>query len=109
MVGMRHVCQHDTLAEERVVAHIEFSPHAVDNRRLYVVSFLAIIGGKQLECAISYQALRDHFGADYNDPMPSFIAHRQRIEQLAAQYIRLSRFERDGTILLRSHDITPEA
>jgi len=90
------------------VTTVEFPPHERDDKRWYVVSFSAIVDGKQIECAISYQALRNHFGADYDDPMPSFTAHRQRIEQLAAQFIRLRRFESDGMVLLRSHDITPE-
>jgi hypothetical protein len=88
-----------------VVAAIEFPPHERDDKRRYVVSFPAIINGKPIECAISYQALRDHCGADYDDPLPAFRAHRQRIEQLALQCIRQDRFESDGIILLRSHDI----
>ncbi len=38
----------------------------------------------------AYQALRNHFGADYDDPMPAFTAHRQRIKQIAAQCMRNS-------------------
>ena len=53
-----------------MVAAIEFPPDERDDKRRYVVSFSAIIDGKQIECAISYQALRNHFGADYDDPMP---------------------------------------
>ena len=84
---------------------IQFSPHETNDIKNYVVAFLAIIDGKQVECAISYQALRTHFGADYDDPMPAFTTHRPHIEQLAAQFIRQKRFEPDGTILMRSYDI----
>jgi len=89
------------------VGFIEFLSHARNDTRRYVVSFPARIDGRQVECAISYQALRNHFDADYEDPMPSFTAHRQHIEQLAAQFIRQQRFESDGTILMRSYDIPP--
>ena len=86
---------------------IEFAPQAMDDKTRYVIAFSALINGKPIECAISYQALRNHFGADYDNPMPAFITYRQRIEQLATTFIRQDRFESDGNILLRSHDIAP--
>src|SRR5262245_29504674 len=93
--------------EEDAVSSIQFTPQATDDKTRYVIAFSALMGSKRVECAISYQALRNHFDADYDNPMPAFITHRQRIEQLAAAFIRQDRFESDGTILIRSHDIAP--
>ena len=84
---------------------IQFSAQETNDSRSYVVAFPALVNGKGITCAISYQALRQHFGADYADPLPAFIMHRQPIEQLAAQFIKQKRFEPDGTILIRSYDI----
>ncbi len=93
--------------EEYAVSSIQFAPQAMDDKTRYVIAFSACIDSKWVECAISYQALWNHFGADYDNPMPAFITHRQRIERLAATFIRQDRFESDGTILIRSHDVTP--
>ena len=93
--------------EERVVAEIEFPPHERGDERRHVILFPALIEQRQVECAISYQTLWLYFDADYNNPLPAFMVHRQRIEQLAAQCIRNARFESDGTLMLRSQDITP--
>jgi hypothetical protein len=91
--------------EECAVTSIQFSPQETNDIRHYVVAFPALVNGKRVECAISYQALRNHFDAGYEDPLPAFTMHRQRIEHLAAQFIRQERFEPDGTILIRSYDI----
>jgi uncharacterized protein DUF1488 len=87
------------------VSSIQFSPHKTNDSKHYVVAFRALLDGKGVECAISYQALRTHFGADYDDPLPAFTTHRPHIEQLAAQFISQKRFEPDGTILMRSYDL----
>jgi hypothetical protein len=84
---------------------IHFSPQETNDTRSYMVAFPALVNGKPVECAISYQALWRHFGADYEDPLPAFTTHRPHIEQLAAQFIKQQRFEPDGTILIRSYDI----
>jgi len=88
-----------------MIPSIHFASQETNDLRRYVVVFPALVNGQPVECAISYQALRQHFGADYEDPLPAFTTHRQHIEQLAAQFIRQQRFEPDGTILMRSYDI----
>ena len=93
--------------EECVVSSIQFTPQAMNDTTRYVIAFSARIDSKSVECAISYQALRNHFGADYDNPMPAFITHRRRIEHLAATFIRQDHFESDGTVLIRSHDVRP--
>ena len=61
---------------------IEFPPGETDDTRTWMVWFLAVVNDKQITCGISYQALRTHFGADFHDPLPAFVANRHRIEQL---------------------------
>ncbi len=70
-----------------------------------VVWFTASVDSEQLDCGISIEALRDHFGAYYDDPLPVFKANRKRIETAAATLITQGRFESDGTLLIRSADL----
>ena len=76
-----------------------------DHHRRKVVWFTAIVDEKSIECGISIEALRDHFGAFYDDPLPAFRIHRERIQQTAAKLINQRRFEDDGTVLIRSADL----
>jgi hypothetical protein len=54
---------------------------------------LAVVNAKQIHCGVSYQALRTHCGADFDSPLPAFLAHRPRIEQRITALIRQGRFE----------------
>ncbi|VVE58839.1 DUF1488 family protein [Pandoraea sputorum] len=66
------------------------------------IEFLAQVDGKHMLCAISAEALEDHFGAtscNVDVLTKAFEANRSVIEQMAAQYLRLCH----GTpVLLRS-------
>jgi hypothetical protein len=75
-----------------------------DHQRKKVVWFGAIVDDKTIECGISIEALADHFGAYYDDPLPSFRSHREQIHEVATKLIIQRRFEDDGTVLIRSAD-----
>ena len=47
--------------------------------------FSAIIDEKCIDCGISIEALADHFGAFYDDPLPAFRTHRARIWEIATK------------------------
>jgi len=86
--------------------NIEFTPdESYEHHRRNVVWFSAIDGEKVIECAISMEALTDHFGAYADDPLPAFRKHRQRIWDIAEKLIAERRFESDGTILIHSADV----
>jgi hypothetical protein len=70
-----------------------------------MVWFLAVVNGTHIHCGISYQALRTHFGADFHDALPAFVAHRARIEACITALIRQGRIEEDATIVIRAHDL----
>lgn len=85
---------------------IEFSADEwYDHHRRKVVWFGAIADDKCLQCAITMDALAEHFGAYHDDPLPTFRRHQERIRDLAAKLITERRFEDDGTILIRSTDL----
>ena len=87
------------------MVNIDFPPDETHDKSRRAILFPAVVDGKEINCVISYETLRDHFGADYYDPVPAFVANRQRIEQLTTQLIRHGRFESDGTTLVRSQDM----
>ena len=76
-----------------------------DHHRRKVVWFSAIVDDKCIDCGISIEALRDHFGAYYDDPLPVFRTNRASIQATAAKLITARRFEDDGKILIRSADL----
>lgn len=87
---------------------VEFTPdESYEHHRLNVVWFSAIVDEKVIDCAISIEALTEHFGAYADDPLPAFRNHRQRIWDTAAKLIAQRRFEDDGRILIHSADLTP--
>ena len=75
-----------------------------DHHRRKLVWFSAIVDDKSIDCGISLQALADRFGAHYDDPLPAFRHHRDRIQEVAAKLITERRFEDDGTIIVRDAD-----
>ena len=88
--------------------NIEFTPdESYEHHRRNVVWFSAIDDEKVINCAISIEALTEHFGAYADDPLPAFRKHRQRIWDVASTLITQRRFEDDGTILIQSSDMTP--
>jgi len=76
-----------------------------DQHRRKVVWFTAVVDEKSIECGITIDALVKHFGAYYDDPLPSFRSNRQRIEAVAAELIARRRFEDDGKILIATADL----
>lgn len=86
--------------------NIEFAADEwYDHHRRKVVWFSAIVDDKCIDCGISIEALRDHFGAYYDDPLPVFRTNRASIQAAATKLIMTRRFEDDGKILIRSSDL----
>lgn len=69
-----------------------------------IVTFPAEVNQKRISCAISWEALQDHFGGNSVPPLDVFRANRQAIEAKAVQIINRQRFELDGSILIRTSD-----
>ena len=85
---------------------IEFTANEwFDHHKRKVVWFSAIVDEKCIDCGISIEALRDHFGAYSDDPLPVFKSNRARIQEAAAKLIIERRFEDDGTVLVRNADL----
>jgi hypothetical protein len=83
---------------------LEFSAVEAWDSGVECVSFPAVVDGHKIRCLISWEALQDNFGGNESDPLDAFRAARQSVEAKAAQLISRERFEKDGSILIRSHD-----
>jgi hypothetical protein len=90
--------------------NIEFTPDEwYEHHRRNVVWFNAIDDEKVINCAISIEALADHFDAYADDPLPAFRKHRQQIWDSAEKLIAERRFEDDGTIMIQSADLEADS
>lgn len=71
-----------------------------------VVVFWAEDGRRRVRCAVSREALDDHFGGDKTrNKEEVFQEHRQRIEQEARRKYLAGDTEPDGSILIRTGDL----
>jgi hypothetical protein len=68
------------------------------------VSFPAKVGDVRIVCRVSWEALQDNFGGQGLEPLTAFTSSRFAVERKAAQLIERGRFEKDGSILIRSGD-----
>ncbi|WP_233801017.1 DUF1488 domain-containing protein [Paraburkholderia sp. HP33-1] len=71
------------------------------------VVFSALVNGEAVPCAISVEALEDHFGAHAEDLegwLRAFDAGRPRIEAVAREHLQISN---GAPVLLRSGHFPP--
>lgn len=70
-----------------------------------IVLFRGKDGKKTVECAISREALEDHFGGDGKDPVKIFVANQEHIEHEARCKYLAGNLEGDGSVLIRTGDL----
>jgi transcriptional regulator with XRE-family HTH domain len=69
-----------------------------------LILFFGVDTDKKIPCAITFEALNDHF-EDRKDPMRNFLNNRQQIESEARKkYIR-NLTEKDGLVLISTEDL----
>jgi hypothetical protein len=85
---------------------IQFLGNETHDKMSNSVLFYALVDGREIECAISYEALRDHFQADYYNLLPVFMANQQVILQINEKLIIEDRLENEGKrVVIRSQDM----
>lgn len=70
-----------------------------------VVAFWGRDGERRVRCAISREALDDHFQGDSKDKLELFEANRARIEEEARRKYLAGDTEKDGSVLIRTGDL----
>jgi transcriptional regulator with XRE-family HTH domain len=70
-----------------------------------VVQFTGKDGDKNIVCAISREALEDHFDGDNKEMLKVYKANHERIEYEARRKYIAGRIESDGSILIRTMDL----
>jgi transcriptional regulator with XRE-family HTH domain len=91
------------MLDGRVLVFSDAGAH-YDPARMVVV-FRGKDGDKTVVCAISREALDDHFGGDNKDTLKAFKAHRERIEHEARRKYLAGRVEPDGSVLIKTMDL----
>ncbi|KND61892.1 Transcriptional regulator [Candidatus Burkholderia verschuerenii] len=88
--------------------NIDFLPDAPAYRDVNLtVEFAALVDGQRVPCAISVEALEDHFGAETYDRagwINAFDAGRTRIEAVAREHLRVTK---GSPVLLKSGHFPP--
>jgi transcriptional regulator with XRE-family HTH domain len=95
------------MVEKRLLAFPDDLARYDDRRD--VILFRGEAAGKDIYCAITHEAIEDHFkpkGGGNAARVAAFRRHRRTIEELAEQKFRARQFEPDGTILIRSSDVS---
>lgn len=93
--------------EEAVGMELEFP--APDERYVFdrgAVVFWGQDGEKRVRCEISRETLDDHFGGDGKDKVGVFRANRRTIEDIARRKYLAGQTEPDGSILIRTIELT---
>jgi transcriptional regulator with XRE-family HTH domain len=70
-----------------------------------VVLFHGRDGDKEIICAISEEAIEDHFHGEGKNPLKVFQANREYIEHEARRKYLTGKLEPDGSVLLKTEDI----
>ena len=77
---------------------------AYDSTRM-VVTFWGQDGDNRVHCAISREALDDHFQGDNRDKLEVFRSNRKTVEEEARRKYLGRNTERDGSVLIRTSDL----
>lgn len=91
------------MLDERILVFSDARAH-YDPTRMVVI-FKGRDGDKIIPCAISREALDDHFGGDNKDKLKVFNANRERIEHEARRKYLAGRVESDGSVLIKTMDL----
>jgi hypothetical protein len=70
-----------------------------------VVMFWGMDRETRVRCAISREALDDHFGGDGKDKLEVFKANRRAIEDIARRKYLAGQIEPDGSVLIRTLEV----
>jgi hypothetical protein len=71
-----------------------------------VIVFWGQDGAQRVRCAISREALDDHFHGDNTNKLEVFRENRPAIEDIARRKYLSGRVEPDGTVLIRTADLS---
>jgi transcriptional regulator with XRE-family HTH domain len=80
-------------------AHAHYDPTRM------VVLFRGQDGDKAVSCAISREALDDHFNGDNKDKLKVFMSDRELIEHEARRKYLAGLVESDGSVLIKTMDL----
>lgn len=81
------------------------APNARYDFERMIVVFFGKEGEKSVRCAISSEALNDHYKSKSKDPIKIFLENHSAIEHEAVRKYLANRLEADGSILIKTIDL----
>jgi hypothetical protein len=87
------------------VPEITFPSIETENTSQQTIEFDVIIDSSTIKCAITYEALYEHFDAEYSDPLFAFMSGRSAIESIVIKRIKDNQFNLDEGVLIQSSDL----
>lgn len=84
---------------------IKFPPIEEENAKLEHIEYNAVVDGETIDCAITYEAMYDHYEAEYSDPLFAFMTARSTIEGLTATMIKDGRVQ-DNKLVINTKDVS---
>lgn len=97
ILGVLGMTDQRTLTFPEPMAHYSSSKEGV--------AFTGVDASKIIPCAISREALEDHFNGENKDPLKLYKSNRERIEHLVRRKYLAELKESDGSVLVRTGDI----
>ena len=75
------------------------------NPQTLVATIIAEINGSRINCRIKVSDMKKAFSIDDENPMKSITQYRKDLEKVSKRLIEQSRFEKDGSIEIKSLDL----
>lgn len=91
------------MVDHRTLVFPDPRPHYDPNRELLI--FFGQASDKKIQCAISREALGDHYKAAGKTPLKTFRLHQSSIEHEARRKYLANRLESDGSLLIKYQDL----
>ncbi len=81
------------------ISNVQYDPHRM------MIIFLGQDAAKTIQCAITSEALEDHFKSKTKKPIKIFLENRSAIEHLAVKKYLNNEFESADFILIKTGDL----
>jgi len=94
----------DQIVKSSKMSNITFPQNEYWDGVKGAVVFWAEKEEEKITCAVSSQALEDHFNASPSNHLPVFKTNRSIVEDMAKNLIQKGRFEADGSIIVKTRD-----
>nr|VFK78415.1 MAG: Protein of unknown function (DUF1488) [Candidatus Kentron sp. SD] len=99
-----HLTRHRTLPSNKT--EISFPLLESWNPMTKVATIVAEVNRKRVLCRVSIEVLQEKWGASEEEPMRTVVDNRKALQTAARKVIESEGYEEDGSIIIRSENIS---